>query len=101
MKRSKESRRQFLKWAGLVAGARLLTGVETVCRAETLVASTEPTSADYTLNIKTTPIELASNRIVSATTYNGQFPGPLLRFREGRPVTIDIFNDTDSPEQLH
>lgn len=101
MKRSKELRRQFLKSAGLVAGARLLTGVETACRAETLVAPTESTSADYTLNIKTTPIELASNRIVSATTYNGQFPGPLLRFREGRPVTIDIFNDTDSPEQLH
>jgi FtsP/CotA-like multicopper oxidase with cupredoxin domain len=34
-------------------------------------------------------------------TYNGQFPGPLLRFKEGREVTVDIFNDTDTPEQLH
>jgi FtsP/CotA-like multicopper oxidase with cupredoxin domain len=25
----------------------------------------------------------------------------LLRLREGRPVVIDIHNDTDSPEQLH
>ena len=28
----------------------------------------------------------------SAITYNGQFPGPLLRFKEGRQVTIDIYN---------
>ena len=47
------------------------------------------------------PIEIAPNRILSTTTYNGQFPGPLLRFKEGQPVTIDILNDTDVPEQLH
>ena len=47
------------------------------------------------------PVELAPNRIVSTTTYNGQFPGPLLRFKEGQQVTIDIHNQTDTPEQLH
>jgi FtsP/CotA-like multicopper oxidase with cupredoxin domain len=35
------------------------------------------------------------------TTYNGQFPGPLLRFKEGRQVTVEIYNDTDTPGQLH
>jgi FtsP/CotA-like multicopper oxidase with cupredoxin domain len=39
--------------------------------------------------------------VVSTTTYNGQFPGPLLRLREGRPVVVDVHNDTDVPEQLH
>jgi hypothetical protein len=39
--------------------------------------------ADYTLTIAVTPVELAPNRIVSTTTYDGQFPGPLLRFKEG------------------
>jgi FtsP/CotA-like multicopper oxidase with cupredoxin domain len=58
-------------------------------------------AADYTLYIKTSPIEIAPKRIVSALTYNGQFPGPLLRFREGHAATIDIYNDTDTPEQLH
>ncbi|MBV8553860.1 MAG: multicopper oxidase domain-containing protein [Acidobacteriaceae bacterium] len=57
--------------------------------------------ADYTLVITVKSIELAPNRIVSVTTYNGQFPGPLLRFREGQQVTIDIHNETDTPEQLH
>jgi FtsP/CotA-like multicopper oxidase with cupredoxin domain len=58
-------------------------------------------NADYTLRIKDSPIEIAPKRIISLTTYNGQFPGPLLRFKEGRQVTVDILNDTDTPEQLH
>jgi FtsP/CotA-like multicopper oxidase with cupredoxin domain len=57
--------------------------------------------ADYTLHIAATPIEIAPKKIISTITYNGQFPGPLLRFHEGRPVTVDVFNNTDSPEQLH
>jgi FtsP/CotA-like multicopper oxidase with cupredoxin domain len=61
----------------------------------------EAGSADYTLHIQASAVEIAPNRIVSATTYNGQFPGPLLRFKEGQPVTVDIYNDTDTPEQLH
>ena len=59
------------------------------------------TKADYALTIATQPIELAPNRIVSVTVYNGQFPGPLLRFREGVRVTVEVHNDTDTPEQLH
>ena len=58
-------------------------------------------SADYVLRIAATPIEIAPKHIVSTITYNGQFPGPLLRFKEGRPVTVEIHNDTDTPEQLH
>jgi len=56
---------------------------------------------DHTLTIEVKPIELAPNRILSTTTYNGQFPGPLLRLKEGQQVTIDIHNQTDRPEQLH
>jgi len=50
--------------------------------------------ADYTLTIAVKPVELAPNRIVSTITYNGQFPGPLLRFKEGKQVTIDINNQS-------
>jgi FtsP/CotA-like multicopper oxidase with cupredoxin domain len=57
--------------------------------------------ADYTLTIATTPIEIAPKRILSLTTYNGQFPGPLLRLKEGKRVVVDVHNDTDTPEQLH
>ncbi len=57
--------------------------------------------ADYSLRIRNGLVELAPDKIVSAITYNGQFPGPLLRFKQGRRVVIDIRNDTDTPEQLH
>jgi len=63
--------------------------------------TSESRSADYTLRIKVSPVEIAPSRIVSITNYNGQFPGPLIRLKEGQPVTVDIFNDTDVPEQLH
>ena len=57
--------------------------------------------ADHTIRIASGLVELAPDQIISTTLYNGQFPGPLLRFSEGRRVVIDIHNDTDSPEQLH
>lgn len=57
--------------------------------------------ADYTLHIKASAIEIAPKRIVSAVTYNGKFPGPLLRFKQGQPAIVDVFNETDTPEQLH
>ena len=66
-----------------------------------LATQTESATPDYVLHIKNSVVEIAPKRFISATTYNGQFPGPLLRFKDGQPVTIDIFNDTDTPEQLH
>jgi FtsP/CotA-like multicopper oxidase with cupredoxin domain len=97
------SRRQFLKFAG-VAGAGLLAPRKSLL-AYAIAVGAEPyapdSPADYTLRIASSPIEFAPNRIVSAITYNGQFPGPLLRFKEGQQVVVDLFNDTDTPEQLH
>jgi len=57
--------------------------------------------ADCTLHIATGLVELADNQIVSTTLYNGQFPGPLVRFKEGQRVVVDIHNDTDTPELVH
>ena len=58
-------------------------------------------AADHTIHIGNGLVELAPDRIISTTTYNGQFPGPLLRFKEGQQVVVDIHNDTGTPEQLH
>ena len=52
-------------------------------------------AADHTLRIATSLVELAPDKIISTTTYNGQFPGPLLRLTEGKRVVVDINNDTD------
>jgi len=103
-----ESRRRFLKTAGLLTGALLLASKNSLAQTESTiechacdVVPADSGAADYSLHIKDSPIEIAPKRIVSATTYNGQFPGPLLRMKEGQQVTIDLYNDTDTPEQLH
>lgn len=57
--------------------------------------------ADYTLRIASGLAELAPDHIVSTTLYNGQFPGPLLRFKEGQRAVVDVYNDTDTPELVH
>jgi FtsP/CotA-like multicopper oxidase with cupredoxin domain len=69
--------------------------------AESASQEAELRSPDYVLRIGATPVEIAPKRIISTITYNGQFPGPLLRFKEGQPATVAIHNDTDTPEQLH
>jgi FtsP/CotA-like multicopper oxidase with cupredoxin domain len=95
------SRRHFLKLAGATA-ASLSNPQEAFSLASPKLAAQQPSNPpDYTLRIATGPIELAPDHIISTTTYNGQFPGPLLRFKEGQPVTVDVHNDTDTPEQLH
>jgi FtsP/CotA-like multicopper oxidase with cupredoxin domain len=103
-----ESRRRFLKTITLGAGAFALSRKDSLAQTapaalQGLACATPKASdsVDYTLRIRPSPVEIAPKRIISATTYNGQFPGPLLRFKEGRQVTIDVFNDTDTPEQLH
>ncbi|WP_263376140.1 multicopper oxidase family protein [Granulicella aggregans] len=91
----RSSRRSFLATSSGAAAATLFArGFAT-----TALGQSEP--ADYSLTIANTPIELSPKHTVSVTTYNGQFPGPLLRFKEGQRVTVDVRNDTDVPEQLH
>jgi FtsP/CotA-like multicopper oxidase with cupredoxin domain len=91
-------RRSFLTIGGLAA--LVTTGRSSAATAQT--GETPPAErADYTIRIGTGLVELAPDRILSTTTYNGQFPGPLLRFKEGQRVVVDVYNDTDTPEQLH
>jgi len=57
--------------------------------------------ADHTLEIREALVPLSSDIAISTKTYNGRFPGPLVRLKEGQRVTVDIHNNTDTPEQLH
>jgi len=93
------SRREFVSRVGVGIGVASANRFASAFLGS--MFSAEDQVADYTLHIKASPIEIAPKRIISAITYNGQCPGPLLRFKEGRPVTVDIYNETDAPEQLH
>ncbi|HXE15468.1 MAG TPA: multicopper oxidase domain-containing protein [Bryobacteraceae bacterium] len=98
------SKRTFLKT--ILGGAASLLSLDSACvqakrKNKSATDTNDHGRADYTLHIAATPIEIAPKKIISTITYNGQFPGPLLRFKEGRQVTVDVFNDTATPEQLH
>jgi FtsP/CotA-like multicopper oxidase with cupredoxin domain len=97
------SRRNFLKTASVLAGAVVVPPViaHRGMANEMSRDSENEAAADYTIRIAATPLEIAPEKIISVTMYNGQFPGPLLRLREGQKVTVDLQNDTDTPEQLH
>lgn len=88
-------RREFLQ---LGAAAALGATLPPMLRAAPMPAAG---TADYSLRIRRALIELAPDRIVSVNAFNGQFPGPLIRLKEGQRVTVDVHNDTDVPEQLH
>jgi len=91
-------RRTFLTLSGAAA---LAVGASSCRRAPESRASEPIGPADYTIRIAPGLVELAPDRIIATTLYNNQFPGPLIRLREGRAATVDVYNDTDTPEQLH
>jgi FtsP/CotA-like multicopper oxidase with cupredoxin domain len=96
------SRRRFLKLAGGAAaalyGSRGSLASAVAARPLGRAGSSPP---DYSLHIESSAVEIAPKHIVSTITYNSQFPGPLLRFKEGQSVTVDLHNDMETPEQLH
>jgi FtsP/CotA-like multicopper oxidase with cupredoxin domain len=85
----------------LLACGTLLPFAGSNLRVARAAEATTPEKADYTLRIETGLAELATEHIVSTTLYNGQFPGPLLRFKEAQRVVVDVHNGTDTPELVH
>lgn len=103
-------RRKFIQSTGLVlpvatvlpaTAIGLLTSCNSKGTKSAELTNEQRQKADYTIRIGTGLIEVGPQHIISTTTYNGQFPGPLLRFKEGQQTIVDIYNDTDSPEQFH
>ena len=86
-------RRDMLRFVGGAVAGGGLTAFAACAR--------QRPAADYAIRIAPTNLEVAPGVTVSTVAYNGQFPGPLVRLTEGKPVTVDIRNDTDTPEQLH
>ena len=89
-------RRAFLQLSSLAAVGSCF---------EPLGSATEPgepaACATHVLRIRHGEVELAPDRRITTTTYNGQLPGPLLRTIVGQPVRVDVYNETDTAEQIH
>ena len=56
---------------------------------------------DYRIDIAPVTLDLSPRHRLKTTAYNGQVPGPLLRFKENQPVTVEVTNHTDRPEVVH
>ena len=87
-------RRRFLALLGTPVYAQL-------ARRIGLQAAPGNPKADVTLRISAVEMEVAPRKIIKTTGYNGSAPGPVLRLREGQPVTVEVFNDTKIPELVH
>src|SRR5215472_16070819 len=104
-------RRDFLTWAGAALGqaaAGALPGAtaptaphEGMAMPGASAGASAGSPADVTLRIAPVALEIAPSHFVSTIAYNGGSPGPLLRLKEGRPVTVDVINDTDAAELVH
>ncbi len=64
-------------------------------------AAQRRTPADVTLKISSVVVDVAKNHAISTLGYNGSSPGSLIRLQEGVPVSVEIHNQTSSPELVH
>jgi FtsP/CotA-like multicopper oxidase with cupredoxin domain len=84
-------RRHFLAALGAAALPPMLPA-QTACPAG---------KADFTLRIGPVTVELAPGKKLKTIGYNGSAPGPILRMAAGKPVTVDVINETSTPELVH
>jgi FtsP/CotA-like multicopper oxidase with cupredoxin domain len=91
------NRREFLTVTGVSAVGAALASVPRFSS----VAALPPAKADLTLRIAPVSVEIAPGVVIKTVGYNGKVPGPILRMREGKRVTVDVHNDTDMPELVH
>ncbi len=85
-----------------VGSARGVTRRQLLALAAACVpVSADTTPADVTLRIGEITADLGRGHSVKTLAYNGQTPGPVLRMTEGKPVTIDVVNETGQPEMVH
>ena len=98
------NRREFLELSGLALGQAGMARLPLVGRTSLTArptAQVAESAADYTLRIAPVTVELDRSHILSTMGYNGTAPGPVLRMREGKRVTVEVINDSDTPELVH
>ena len=57
--------------------------------------------ADITVEIAPFILEASPKHRIATVAYNNQVPGPILRMKQGQPVTVDIHNRSSDPEVVH
>jgi FtsP/CotA-like multicopper oxidase with cupredoxin domain len=91
------NRRNFVASAGALLASHSLHALSPVQGALSGPAG----KADHSLRIAPCSIDIGRGVTINTRAYNGQVPGPLLRLREGVPVTIDVTNATQDDDIVH
>lgn len=91
----------MLRRRRFVGGAAMLTAglLGNAARPEATTSGAART-VDVALEARTTKLELAGQR-AELLTYNGRFPGPLIRAAEGDRLRVELTNALDQPTNLH
>jgi FtsP/CotA-like multicopper oxidase with cupredoxin domain len=87
------SRRRLLLGAGSA-------GLATVASRHCYAQAAQP-SADHIIRIAPISLEIGPNKVIKTTGYNNSVPGPPLRLKEGKPVAINVINDSGYPNLIH
>ncbi len=90
----KTDRRTFLN---------LLTSAAATSAAAPLASALAPNAPapDYKLRIEPCTLEIGKGITIPTVAYNGQVPGPLLRLKRNRPITLDVTNASPRPDLVH
>jgi FtsP/CotA-like multicopper oxidase with cupredoxin domain len=97
------NRRSFLSSAGLLLADESLHAL-LPHKLKNIGPAPVPNSsgkADHSLRIEQSTFEIGKGVKIQTLAYNGQIPGPLLRLREGVPVTIDVTNASEVHDIVH
>jgi FtsP/CotA-like multicopper oxidase with cupredoxin domain len=63
--------------------------------------ASDPQNADHTIRIAPVSLEIAPGKVIKTTAYNGSVPGPVLRLPAGKPVAINVINNSGYPNLIH
>ena len=91
---SSVTRRSFITGAGALLSSKALGALIPQAAAAS-------GKADHSLRIEPCSIEIGPGITIKTVAYDGQVPGPLLRLREGVPVTIDVTNASQNADLTH
>jgi FtsP/CotA-like multicopper oxidase with cupredoxin domain len=95
----KMNRRNFLASASALLASQSLRGLGAMQAGQK--GAKAAGKADHSLRIEPCTLEIGKGVSIKTLAYNGQVPGPLLRLREGVPVTIDVTNASLTPDLVH
>ncbi|GAA6153614.1 multicopper oxidase family protein [Pseudoteredinibacter isoporae] len=56
---------------------------------------------EYEIRLQAANFELIPGRQTPGLGFNGEYPSPMIRAKQGQPVIIDVINELDEPTTIH